>query len=48
MNLLLEAALEKTAKISKIEGKLGEAIDVVRSVSKPVGAGLSAAAAQKV
>ena len=42
MNLLLEAALDKTAKISKIEGKFGEAIDVVRSVSKPVGAGLSA------
>lgn len=45
MNLLLEAALDKTAKISKIEGKFGEAINVVRSVSKPVGAGLSAVTA---
>jgi hypothetical protein len=42
MNLLLKAGLNKTAKISKVEGKFGEAIDVVRSVSKPVGAGLSA------
>ncbi|KAJ5808765.1 hypothetical protein N7474_010034 [Penicillium riverlandense] len=41
MNLLLEAGLNKTAKISKIEGKFGEAIDVARSVSEPVGVGLN-------
>lgn len=42
INLLLDAALSKTAKINKIEGKFGKAIDVVLSISKPVGAGLSA------